>query len=375
MHYKRTLLALAAAGLAGTAVLSANEKTTEITTTSTLVTKTIIKEKAKCSPFKVCVLDFTTVDMIGQNMLNTQNAQIVVPPQTTLTEEDRKSMNGVMQGFVRMIDAWDNTKSNDANRTAQISDNLFNREKALELYNLTVKGEARPVLIGAEYLAAYLGRRNDVFSCVDRQIVSAAMTKLQSAPDFPANFMLQLARETGATHLIYGTVSDIRKKQNSFKGYGIETKTVNFQLDVIIKMVDLAAQRTVYSNVYTGNYREQHPVSEAQLDKNIFQNLMTSALEQAAEDLYDQCRPGRKNTVSVTPIPFQLTVIPSGGLFFSAANAKVSVDGTPVGSGRSTCLLVPGKHTVEVSAPGYRKTVTEINLSADQTINVMLEKQ
>ena len=128
MHYKRTLLALAAAGLAGTAVLSANEKTTEITTTSTLVTKTIIKEKAKWSPFKVCVLDFTTVDMIGQNMLNTQNAQIVVPPQTTLTEEDRKSMNGVMQGFVRMIDAWDNSKSNDANRTAQISDNLFNRD-------------------------------------------------------------------------------------------------------------------------------------------------------------------------------------------------------------------------------------------------------
>jgi hypothetical protein len=115
--------------------------------------------------------------------------------------------------------------------------------------------------------------------------------------------MLKLARETGATHLLYGTVSDIRSAEKSFKGYGIETKTLVYELDVIIKMVDLAAQGTVYSNVYTGVYKVQLPVSGELLSNDIFQKLMQSALQQAADDLYSVCKPGRKNKVTVTPVP------------------------------------------------------------------------
>ncbi len=304
-HIKYLNFALAAAGLVSGFSLTAAEKTTEVTTTTTtVITETVVKEKVKWSPFKVCVLDFTTLDIKGQKrFLDENNKEIKIPPQSTLNDADRKSVNSVMQGFVRMIDAWDNTKTNEANRGTQAEDNSFNREKALALYNTVVRGDQRPMVIGAEYLTAYLGRHNDVFACVDAGLLSAAMGKLQQAPDFPKDFMLRLAQETGATHLIYGTVSDLRTKTNSFKGYGIETKTTNYQLDVIIKMVDLVAQHTVYSNVYTGNYREQRPVSGTQFDNNIFQNLMTSALEQAAEDLYDNCRPGRKNKIRVTPLP------------------------------------------------------------------------
>lgn len=365
-----------AIGVVGEITLFAAEKTTEVTTTTTtVITETVIKEKTKWSPFKVCVLDFTSLDIQGQKrFLNEKNKPINIPPQCTLNDADRKSMDNVMQGFVRMIDAWDNTKTNDANRDAQVDDNKFNRAKALDLYNTTVKGEARPMVIGADYLTAYLGRHNDVFTCIDTSHMVAAMQKLQTARDFPKDFMLRLARETGATHLIYGTVSDMRTKTNSFKGYGIETKTTNYQLDVIIKMVDLAAQHTVYSNVYTGNYREQRPISGTQFDNNIFQNLMTSALEQAAEDLYDNCRPGRKNKIKVTPLPYTLTVIPSGGMFFKATEAEISVDGTRVGNGGSSFLVPAGKHTIEVKAAGYKTKTFEVNITADQTINTKLEK-
>lgn len=303
-----------------------------------------------------------------------KNKAISIPPQCTLNDADRKSINSVMQGFVRMIDAWDNTKTNTANRSAQVGDNAFDRGKALDLYNTIVKGEARPMVIGAEYLSAYLGRHNDVFTCVDASQMAAAMQKLQKAPDFPKDFMLRLARETGATHLIYGTVSDMRTKTNSFKGYGIETKTTNYQLDVIIKMVDLAAQHTVYSNVYTGNYREQRPISGSQFDNNIFQNLMTSALEQAAEDLYDNCKPGRKNKITVTPLPHTVTVIPTGGMFFKSAEAEVFIDGIRVGNGGGSFLVPAGKHTIEIKAPGYRNKSFDVNLTGDETINTKLEK-
>lgn len=373
---KMLVLSCLAAGTVCGFSLSAGEETTEVTTTTTtVITETVVKEKTKWSPFKVCVLDFTTLDIKGQKrFLDEKNNPIHVPPQSTLNDADRKSMNSIMQGFVRMIDAWDNTKTNDANREAQVEDNKFSRAKALDLFNSTVKGEARPMVIGADYLTAYLGRHNDVFTCMDASQIAVAIQKLQNAPDFPKDFMLRLARETGATHLIHGTVSDMRSKTKSFKGYGIETNTTNYQLDVIIKMVDLAAQHTVYSNVYTGNYREQRPISNAQFDNNIFQNLMTSALEQAAEDLYDNCRPGRKNKIKVTPLPYALTIIPAGGMFFKAAEAEIYIDGIRVGNGGSSFLVPAGKHSIEIKASGYKTKSFEVNVSADQTINTKLEK-
>ena len=363
-------------GIAGVMSVYAAERTTEVTT-STVITTTVIKEKTKTKwqPFRVCVLDFSSLDIQGQKrFLDQQNKPIVIPPQCTLNDADRKSINSVMQGFVRMIDAWDNTKTNTANRRAQVEDNSFSRAKALELYNTVVKSDARPMVIGADYLTAYLGKHNDVFACLDASQMTAAMNRLQQAPDFPKDFMLRLAKETGATHLIYGTVSDLRTKSNSFKGYGIETKTTNYQLDVIIKMVDLVAQHTVYSNVYTGNYREQRPISGTQFDNNIFQNLMTSALEQAAEDLYDVCRPGRKNKVMVTPLPFMVTVNPAGGMFFKAAEAEIHVDGVLAGNGSSQILIPRGKHTIEIKAPGYKVKKFDVEISGDQVINTTLEK-
>ena len=377
MMKKLLSAAVAAAAVAGLP-LSAAERTTEVKTkTTTVITETVVTEKTKVkwSPFKVCVLDFTSLDIQGQKrFLDQHNRPIEIPPQSTLNDADRASINSVMQGFVRMIDAWDNTRTNTANRDAQTADNVFDRAKALELYNTVVKGPSRPMVIGADYLAAYLGRHNDVFGCIDASQMAVAMRKLQQAPDFPRDFMLRLARETGATHLIYGTVSDLRTKSNSFKGYGIETKTTNYQLDVIIKMVDLAAQHTVYSNVYTGNYREQRPISGTQFDNDIFQNLMTSALEQAAEDLYDVCKPGRRNRVTVTPLPCVVTVNPAGGIRFKPAEAEIYADGALVGAGGTPFLLSPGKHTIEVRAAGYKPRSFTVDLTADSAFNVQLEK-
>lgn len=367
--------ALSAGVVAGTGLAAAEHRTEVVTTTTTVVTKKVVKEKTEWSPFRVCVLDFSSLDILGQKrFLDERNREIRIPAQSTLNDADRKSVNGFMQGIVRMIDAWDNSKTNTENRRTQTEDNRFDRAKALALYDASVKGEARPMVAGAEYLSAFLGRHNDVFSCLDTALVAEAMRNLRNETDFPKDFMLRLARKTGATHLISGVVSDLRTKSNSFKGYGIETKTTTFQLDVIIKMVDLAVQRTVYSNVYTGNYREQRPISGTQFDNNIYQSLMTSALEQAAEDLYDRCRPGRKNRISVTPLPWRLSVVPSGGMFFKPAEVEIFVDGERVGSGACSFMVPAGRHTLAVSAPGYKTKTLELKVAGNENIHVKLEK-
>ena len=372
-------LALAAApDHAADAASREKETTTTTTTTTTVITETVKtreKEKPAWKPFKVCVLDFTSIDTSGQlRFLDGKNDPIVIPPQNTLNDADHRTINSIMQGYVRMIDAWDSSWTNSANRDAQVDDNVFTRKKALDLYNTIVKGEPRPMVIGAEYLSAYLGRHNDVFGVMDVSQVAAAMQKLQKQDDFPRDFMLRIAKETGATHLIYGTVSDIHTRTNSFSGYGIQTNTTSYELDVTIKMIDLAAQHSVYSNVYTGSYREQRPVSTEQFDNNIYLSLMKSALEQAAEELYDVCREGRKNKVTVTPMPYMITVTPTAGDGFKASQAAICADGVRVAAGGETFPLPEGSHKIEIKADGYKTKTISLDVKSDQTVTTTLEQ-
>ena len=254
--------------------------------------------------FRVCVMDFTTIDTDGQiRFLSGTNKKIAVPPQCTLNDADRKSVNSVMQGFVRIIDAVDNARTDEANRDAQVDDNVFRRKKALDIWEKTVNGQARPMVIGAEYMEAYLGRHSDVFACIDRDLMAAAMSKLRKDPGFPEGFQLKLARASGATHLVYGTVGDLATRRKSFDGYGIHTDSTTYSLDVIVKMVDLVTGQTAHAGTFTGTYREDRPAPGAEIDNNIFLALMKSALEQAAEELYGMCAPGRNNKIRVTPLP------------------------------------------------------------------------
>ena len=247
-------------------------------------------------PFRVCVMEVTTIDTQGKTrFIDPANKELDVAPRCTLNSADRTSVNDVMQGFVRLVEAIENPKTKDIK-------NAITRSDALNIWNTVVHGETRPAVIGAEYLESYLGRNGEIFACVDRPLMVAAMKKLQADPDFPSDFQLKLARATGVTHIIYTTVGNITSRENSFSGYGIETKTMSYSLDVIVKMVDLVTQQTVHANTYTGTYREQRPISGAQFDNNIFQSLMKSTLQQAADELLGLCRPGRSCKIRVTPV-------------------------------------------------------------------------
>ncbi len=326
---------------------------------------------APFEPLRIAVLDFNTIDSKGISILDHPNIKLDMPAQQTLNAADRASINSVMQGYVRMIDAWDTSATNSTNRWFQIQDNERNWAKWKELYNTMVKGPTRPVIIGAEYLESYLGRHPDAFQGVDASLVMAAMEQLQAQPDFPQDTLRRLAGITGATHLIYGTVSDLRSRQNSFKGYGIETKTTQYELDVVLKLADLEQQRVVYGNVYTGKYREQQSNAGIVVDNNIFQNLMTSALEQAAEDLYSRTRLEGSQQLRVTPPVFQVTIEPKGGWFFKASKAEISIDGEKAGRGGDTFAIPAGMHTIGITAEGYEPC--EFDLDVQKNIKVIPE--
>lgn len=244
-----------------------------------LLCAAVFAQEAVAPAMKVAVMDFMTADTIGLKIL--ERMPVAEPQQTVLPAGGTDAAANLMFGFAKLLE-------NAA--AAEQADNKWQAQR--ELFNAAIKGKGRPAVLGAEYLSAFLGRHPEAFGIVDAFVVKGAMAKLQKEDEFPRDFLKKVAAETGATHLICGTVADIRSKENSFKGYGIETKTTLFQLDIIIKVIDLNAQHTVFSNVYTGSYKEQRPISVEQFDNNIYQSLMTAALEQAAEELAELCKPG-----------------------------------------------------------------------------------
>ena len=244
-------------------------------------------------PFKIGVLDFTSADVEGnKRFLDDQKQVLTIPAASTLNSEDRQSIHPVMQGFVRMIDAWGTVKNTDPVRTVEVAEYQRQVMQQRELYQRTVHGESRPMIIGADYLRAELGQYPAIFSTIEPAALTAAMAKLTTAPDFPAAFPQRLTGLTGATHLIRGTVSDLRRQTVIFRGYGIETKTVVYQLDLILQMFDLSRGATVYSGTYTAELRERQPLSGAVITDNHFQRLLTMAVKQGAADFAAACRPG-----------------------------------------------------------------------------------
>lgn len=265
-----------------------------------------VSEGKALSPlFRICVIDFTQADIVGQKRFLDQNSKpIAIPPQCTLTDGDRMSIHSVMQGFVRMIDARDSARTNEFNRRRMADDNLWERTKALDLFRTVVKGQSRPVILGAEQLSALLSGHSDVFSCTDASLMEAAMEKLRNQPDFPVDFQRKLAEITGATHLLCGTVSDLRVSSKTFQGYGIETATTKYELDFSYKLVDLRAQHTVYGGIATGTYAERKLPGIIEKEPALFQKLLNDALRRAADELYHACKPGKDCKVPPpAPVP------------------------------------------------------------------------
>ena len=239
-------------------------------------------------PVKVAVLEFSTLDVKGNAFLERPDIKIDVPAMKSLNTADRLSINSVMQGFVGAIDAWDNHTTHEAEVKWTIKQRNEEWARWKTVYDRLLNGPTRPVIAGADYLGAYLGAYPEIFSCVDNTAVSAALKKLPEAPGYPTDAMRKLGEASGVDYLVYGIVTDLNSREKSFKGYGVETKTRIWSLDVIVKLVDLKAQRGVYGNVYTATATEQSPYSPDGIDGNIFQSLMRDALKKAAQDIRNQ---------------------------------------------------------------------------------------
>lgn len=96
-----------------------------------------------------------------------------------------------------------------------------------------------------------------------------------------------------ATHELSSVLTTLRSKENVYRSssYGVETKTTNWQLDLIVELKRLSDGTIVFSRTATGFCNEQRPISEAKFDNDLFHSLMVAAVEEAAEDIIEYFDP------------------------------------------------------------------------------------
>ncbi len=322
----------------------------------------------------LCVLDFSCIDIEGLKLLPSTGGQsIIVPSQNSLNTEDRRSINSVMQGLIRLMDSWDNSKTNEVNRIIQLDDIILHRDAALEVYKKITSGPQRSLVLGAEYLTGYLGEQTPPINCTDSNIVTAAMLKLQQDPDFPLNFQAKLAADTGVTHLVYGSVGDISYTAKVTEYYGIKRESVTYRLPITIKVVDLARQYTVFSKTYESTYTEKQPFNGLIIESNIYGKLMQNILRQVASDIAQASLPGDDQLISVKPINCNLTVITQGGWLFDPAKSTIYLDGEEQAKGAQTFQTTAGKHLLKIVTPGYKDYEKLIKITGDSELTIRLK--
>ena len=237
-------------------------------------------------PWVVAVTDFVTIDSIAIDGLKFENKPVEVPELATLTAEDRSAAHPVMLGFVLLAEANDAAKTNSANRRAQMEDNDFARAKELADYEKKIRSGIRNVVIGADILVAELASYPEIFNVADKNSFEKASLLLAKKDELQLDYLANLARSTGVTHIIQGTVSDLRTSTKTFNGYGISTRTVLYEVDVMLKVLDLRAGRIIYAKSYTGKVKISNNNDVVQVNNSDnFVLALKDALRTAGRDL------------------------------------------------------------------------------------------
>ena len=265
-------------------------KTTEtsgktVTTETTVTTqKTVVEERKKAMPKpRIAVFPFTTIDIQGQHFRDFTDRTVPVTPQNSLNEAELGAVDEVMMGYVKLVDAEEERTRRAHDRKRLDDENDRNLARQNELADKLLKTEQRSVVIGAAYMESALGNYDSV-ELVDRGCIYKAYRDMseRQAGALPRTLPETLQAE-GATHVLYGTVADFRAVGSEYTGYGINTKNLVFELDVMIKIVELKTNRIVFSGVFTGQSREFYlDGQKAVIDTGRFETLMKSAVAQAA---------------------------------------------------------------------------------------------
>lgn len=244
------------------------------------VTGTAAEAPAPVKP-RIAVFDFTTIDIQGRHLGDFTDRTVDVAPQNSLNSAELGTVDEVMLGYVKMIDAREERTRRAHDRARLDAENDRNLARQMELADRILKSPRRSVVIGSAYMEAALGNYDSV-EVVGRGEIEKAFRDM-AARQAGALPLPEAVKKSGATHVLYGTVADFHVESREFSGYGVNTQATVYSLDVVVKIVELASGRVVFAGTFTGNDREFKTEALRIVDSGRFSKLMKSAVAQAAQ--------------------------------------------------------------------------------------------
>ena len=231
---------------------------------------------------KIAVFDFTTIDIQGQHFRDFTDRTADVSAQNSLNAAELGTVDEVMLGYVKMIDAEEERARRAHDRKRLDKENDRNLARQEELADRILKSPQRAVVIGGAYMEAALSNYDSI-EVIDRDEIRKAFRDMKARQAGAMPPLPEAVKLTGATHVLYGTVADFQVENREFSGYGVNTKALTYTLDVVVKVVELSSGRVVFAGTFTGSDRDFESGSLKVVNLGRFVKLMKSAVSQAAK--------------------------------------------------------------------------------------------
>lgn len=155
-----------------------------------------------------------------------------------------------------------------------------------------------------------------------------------------------LGRLSGVDYILTGEIVDFGRETRNFSGYGVRTQTVDYRLEVAVRVIETETGRVVFSKTEMAEERQNQgsgtqvrdTTIDARLGRVVGDRLSRALLASPAFAAPEERDVPGLALISITSEP---------------ANASVEIDGVFYGNAGGSFELPAGLHQIRVSLPGY----------------------
>ncbi|MBN1808535.1 MAG: PEGA domain-containing protein [Planctomycetes bacterium] len=163
---------------------------------------------------------------------------------------------------------------------------------------------------------------------------------------------VKMGKLLGVTHIVTGTIQRADRKREVIKAYGIESTKDTYNVTMLVRAVDGASGRIVYSEKASQEQVEIITQYTTKSETDIMTPLAEDVLQSVVGALIDRIAPQKKD---VEKHGFRISSVPNG--------ADVEIDGLFEGNCPLETDLEIGVHTVKVSLPGFEEWEKKVRIS------------
>lgn len=329
---------------------------------------------------RLAIMDFTSVDIEAEKYLRHTEKKSVTVKNSSLTDEDLANLPNAAVRVVKLGEVADRMEQNRVDRHETKKENDRDRERRDKLrQSLLGQASGRPIVIGADVLAACLLNKGDLFDIVDRKTIEESQMEISfgESGNVDSKQVVKVGQMTGASHLLYGIVQDFARDERVFSGYGVKNNNIEYRLTVLIRIIDIAHQSIVFSDEFTGRQKELITEFASHNNPTLAKDLMKDALQQATKAIYGKFTPVAIQLSPALTKP-KVTIQPrgeEGDASFNPKDVEVYVDGLFKGNAPTVLELASGEHTIEMRLNGYKTTNMKLNVDGGESLNPRLIKE